>query len=116
MVPGAKWRSHNNALAGCNKLSLVMAGFLTDDENGSSVLVKPDTAKSVPLRLRKKGDGGGGAAATKPVAAAVATINGVGFVDYGDDFSEDEEMIDEDTLVDEDLQAPVQQRLFPSPR
>lgn len=116
MVPGAKWRSRDNLLGGCEKLVLLMAGFLVEQENGSTVLVKPDIAKSVPLRPRKKGDGSGVAALPKVVdapapAPVVASINGVGYVDYGDAADEDEELIDEDDLGD-DLAMPMQ-RMHP---
>lgn len=117
MVPGAKWRSRDNLLGGCEKLVLLMAGFLVEQENGSTVLVKPDIAKSVPLRPRKKGDWSGVTAPPKvvdvpaPVVAVVASISGVGYVDYGD-VADDEELIDEDDLGD-DLAMPMQQRMHP---
>lgn len=102
---------------------LVMAGFLVEQEDGSSVLVKPNAAKSVSLRPRKKVDDNGGAAPQKaesvfaalmmsaPILTApvfTTPLNGVGFVDYegnkfedyGDDASSDEEFVDPDTLVD----------------
>lgn len=115
MVPGGKWRSRDNLLGGCEKLMLVMAGFLVEEEDGSSVLVKPDVTNSVSLRPRKKGDSSGVAVPRKAesvfaaliMAAPVLTapvlktqINGVGFVDYGDDASSDEEFVDPDSLVD----------------
>lgn len=117
MVPGAKWRSRDNLLGGCEKFVLLMAGFLVEQEDGSTVLVKPDIAKSVPLRPRKKGDGSGVTAPPKVVDApapvvAVASINGVGYVDYGDVADEYEEFINEDDLGD-DLAMPMQQRMHP---
>ncbi|KAL0631106.1 electron carrier [Maublancomyces gigas] len=120
MVPGAKWRSRDNLLGGCEKLVLLMAGFLVEQENGSTVLVKPDIAKSVPLRPRKRGDRNGVTAPPKvvdvpaPVVAVVASINGVGYVDYGD-VADDEELIDEDDLGD-DLAMPMQQPLECRPK
>lgn len=118
MVPGAKWRSWDDALGGCDKLALLLAGFLVElDDSGSSILVKPDILKSVPLRPRKKADGTSAVVpkAVVPAPAPVpALINGVGFVDYGDDLDEDEDLIDEDTLLDDaDLATPIQQRMNP---
>lgn len=113
---------------------LVMAGFLVEQEDDSSILVKPDVAKSVSLRPRKKADDNGGAAPRKdsvfaalmlsaPILTApilTAPINGVGFVDYngnqfedyGDDASSDEEFVDQDTLVD---LPPLQRMCYCSP-
>lgn len=114
MAPGAKWRSQNNAPVSADKLALLMAGFLVADDGS---LVKPDT-RSVPLKLRRKADGP--AAVPKPVAAAPVVVavppapSGVGFIDFGDDLDDDDELIDEATLLDgDDLAAPIQQRKLP---
>lgn len=115
MVPGAKWRGKDNVLGDIDKLAVVMAGFLIEEEDGKSVLVRPDLAKTVPLRLRRK-ENGGGAVLPKVVAAPTPApvVNGVGFVDFGDDLDDDEELIDEDTLMDgDDLATPIQQRTTP---
>lgn len=117
MLPGAKWTSENNTLARADKLVLVLAGFLVEETHGATVLVKPGAGavKSVPLKLRRKGDGGGGAVVPKPVEAP-AKANGVGYIDFGDDLDDDEELIDEDTLLDgDDLAKPIQQRNSPPP-
>lgn len=112
MVPGAKWRSRDNLLGGCERFVLLMAGFLVEQEDGSTVLVKPDIAKSVPLRPRKKGDGSGVVALPKVMAApapvVVAQISGVGYVDYGDVPDEDEDFVDEDDLLGDGLVMPMQ--------
>ncbi|KAH0610602.1 uncharacterized protein H6S33_012129 [Morchella sextelata] len=106
MAPGAKWRSQNNTPVSADKLALLMAGFLVADDGS---LVKPDT-KSVPLKLRRKADSP--AAVPKPAAPVVvaAAPSGVGFIDFGDDLDDDDELIDESTLLDgDDLSAPIQQ-------
>ncbi|KAH8152585.1 uncharacterized protein LAJ45_03426 [Morchella importuna] len=102
MAPGAKWRSQNNTPVSADKLALLMAGFIVADDGS---LVKPDT-RSVPLKLRRKADGPA-TVVPKPVAAAPS---GVGFIDFGDDLDDDDELIDEATLLDgDDLAAPIQQ-------
>lgn len=117
MAPGAKWRGKDNVLGKIDKLAVVMAGFLLEEEDGKSVLVRPDLAKTVPLRLRRK-ENGGGAVLPKVVVAPTPApvVNGVGFVDFGDDLDDDEELIDEDTLMDgDDLTTPIQQRTTTPP-
>lgn len=106
MAPGAKWRAQDNAPVSADKLAVLMAGFLVADDGS---LVKPDT-KSVPLKLRRKTDGP--VVVPKPVApvAAAAAPSGVGFIDFSDDLDDDDELIDESTLLDgDDLAAPIQQ-------
>jgi hypothetical protein len=111
----------------------ILAGLITEGD----AMVKPDySAESVPLRLRRKDKG----AAVSNAGPAVATVtvpvkgkrksidmtgnkpNGVGFVDFSDDFGEpmitgedddEDELIDEDTLLtEEDLRRPVAVRKF----
>ncbi|KAI9701551.1 MAG: electron carrier [Candelina mexicana] len=108
----------------------ILAGLLLQGEDG---MVKPDSSatQSVPLRVRRKNQ-----PALEPASAPVvngspaihvpssskrkcenmvgAQIEGVGLVDFGDDFStptiggDDDELIDEDTLLDEeDLARPI---------
>ena len=100
-------------------------------------LVKPhqEATQSVPLRFGKKKNEGGAAAVTSAAGTGAVSLNlngkrkngppdstqpaGVGFVDFSDDFGapevddDDDELIDEDTLLDEeDLKRPVVQREF----
>jgi hypothetical protein len=108
----------------------ILAGLIVDG-NG---MTKPDygASESVPLRLRRKEKNGPVSNAGPPVATAAVPLNGkrksvdmtqsrpagVGFVDFSDDFGEamitgeddddDNELIDEDTLLtEEDLKRPV---------
>ncbi|KAL2129813.1 hypothetical protein VTI74DRAFT_7283 [Chaetomium olivicolor] len=92
----------------------VLAG-LVPAENGGDGFVKPAYAEEevVPLRLGglKKKESNGVAVPAKEAAAAPA---GVGFVDFSDDLDldaeDDEDVIDEDTLLTEDdLRRPIQQ-------
>jgi hypothetical protein len=114
----------------------ILAGLVAEG-NG---MAKPDySAESVPLKLRRKDK----TAAVSNAGPAVSTVtvpvngkrksvdmtgnkpNGVGFVDFSDDFGEpmitgedddDDELIDEDTLLtEEDLRRPVVVRKYLSP-
>lgn len=112
----------------------ILAGLLVSDKGAT----KPafSDIQSVPLRFGKKKAEGGPTSST-PIGTGVASLNingkrasipspqpaGVGFVDFSDDFdtpveeeNSDDELIDEDTLLDEsDLTRPVVQRTFPTP-
>jgi len=108
----------------------ILAGLVAEGVK----MVKPDysTSEAVPLRLlRRKDKGQAVSNVGPPVATAVIPLNGkrksvdmiqskpagVGFVDFSDDFGDpiitgedddDEELIDEDTLLtEEDMKRPV---------
>ena len=98
----------------------ILAGLVAEG-NGMS---KPEyNAESVPLRLRRKDKSAAVSNAGPPVIPINGkrksvemtgnTPNGVGFVDFSDDFGDsmnddDDELIDEDTLLTEDdLRRPV---------
>ena len=106
----------------------------------SGAMVKPDNSASdaVPLRLRRKPKVEAVSSAGPAVVPAALPVNGkrksvdissnkpagVGFVDFSDDFgepvitgedSDDDELIDEDTLLtEEDLKRPVNIRKLSS--
>jgi hypothetical protein len=134
LKPGGSIQSQDGMFAVENvdeRRDAILAGLIVE---GKDVL-KPDheATQSVPLRLGKKKSEGGAAAVTSAVGTGAISLNlngkrkngppdsiqpkGVGFVDFGDDFDEpamddeDDELIDEDTLLDEeDLKRPVIQR------
>ncbi|KAI5778255.1 cytokine-induced anti-apoptosis inhibitor 1, Fe-S biogenesis-domain-containing protein [Geopyxis carbonaria] len=121
MVPGGRWRSHGHKEWAKDQLDFLMAGFMVEKGGEGLVVVKPDfgAQTSVPLKLRKKPESTGVkvvVAKPAPVVAPpkvamskAAAGNGVGFVDFSDDFGDDDELIDEDELMaDEDLATPVQ--------
>jgi hypothetical protein len=127
MVPGGRWRSPGKEKWVSDRLAFLTAGFLVEESPSEGlVAVKPDFGgqKSVALKLRKKPTTN--ASVVKPVVAAptpapapppapVTNGNGVGFVDFTDDFGDDDELIDEDELMaDEDLATPVQMRMSAS--
>ena len=111
----------------------IFAGLIIEGND----LVKPyqEATQSVPLRFGKKKNEGGAAAVNSAAGTGAVSLNlngkrkngppestkpaGVGFVDFSDDFGapdvedDDDELIDEDTLLDEeDLKRPVVQRKF----
>ena len=111
----------------------IFAGLII--EGGDLVKPHQEATQSVPLRFGKKKNEGGAAAVTSAAGTGAVSLNlngkrkngppestqpvGVGFVDFSDDFDapdvddDDDELIDEDTLLDEeDLKRPVVQRKF----
>lgn len=105
----------------------ILAGLVAEGHG----MTKPDysAGEAVPLRLRRKEKNAAVSNTGPPVATAEVQLNGkrksinmtsrkpagVGFVDFGDDFDDtvitgedDDELIDEDTLLTEaDLRRPV---------
>lgn len=139
LKPGGKLQSQNGAFATEDeqeRREAIFAGLIVEGPD----LVKPDyePTQSVPLLFGKSQ--GGAAAVTSAAGTGAVSLNlngkrkngpsestapnGVGYVDFGDDFGtpevdgSDDDLIDEDTLLDEeDLKRPVFQRmyiLFPS--
>ena len=129
---GGHLASQDNAFAATEdspeRREAIFAGLIVQDGK----LVKPDYASTaaVPLRLGKKNT----TAMTSPAGTGAVSLNltgkrkngppdatqpaGVGFVDFSDDFNapveeeyDDDDLIDEDTLLsDEDLARPIVQR------
>ncbi len=133
LKPGGKLRSQDGNFAiedGEERREAIFAGLVVEGTD----MVKPkyEATQSVPLRFGKKKDEGGAAAVTSPAGTGAVSLNlngkrkngppdntqpaGVGFVDFSDDFGDpeeedDDDLIDEDTLLDEeDLARPVIQR------
>ena len=136
LKPGGKINSQDGKYASDNadeRREAVLAGLISEGND----MIKPDygATESVPLRFGKKKNEGGAAAVTNAVGTGAVTHNingkrkngpadatqpaGVGFVDFSDDFGtpevdeddDDDELIDEDTLLDEeDMKRPVIQR------
>jgi len=106
----------------------ILAGLVIE----GNAMIKPDynTSAAVPLKLRRKDKGAAVSSAGPAVSTVAIPLNGkrksvdmsqdkpagVGFVDFSDDFDDpfitgedDDELIDEDTLLtEEDLNRPVQ--------
>lgn len=141
LKPGGKIGSQDGTFATGDveeRREAIFAGLMIE---GCDV-TKPNhgATQSVPLRLGKKKSEGGAAAVTSATGTGAVSLNlngkrtngpldatqpaGVGFVDFGDDFDrpevdddDDDELIDEDTLLDEeDLKRPVVQRTSPFPK
>ena len=128
---GGSLQSQDNSFASIEdsteRREAIFAGLIVQDGK----MTKPDYAStaSVPLRLGKKNT----TATTSSAGTGAVTLNlagkrkngppdatqpaGVGFVDFSDDFGEpveeddDDELIDEDTLLsEEDMARPIVQR------
>ena len=134
LKPGGKLRSQDGKYAiedADERRNAIFAGLMLEGDD----VVKPDHegTQSVPLRFGKKKSEGGAAAVTSAVGTGAVSLNlngkrkngppdptqpaGVGFIDFSDGFGEsevdddDDELIDEDTLLDEeDLKRTVVQR------
>ena len=137
LKPGGRLRSQDGAFArteGVERTEAILAGLMVEGGDG---MVKPnyEATQSVPLRFSKKKSEGPASALTSAAGTGAVTLNlngkrkngppvntqpnGVGFVDFSDDFDapieeDDDELIDEDTLLDEDdLSRPIIQRKSP---
>ncbi|MCJ1255602.1 electron carrier [Lignoscripta atroalba] len=135
LKPGGRLRSQDGAFASTEseeRREAILAGLVVATDNKDGV-TKPnyDATQSVPLRFGKKKSEGSAAASTIPAGTGVVSLNlngkrkngppgptqpsGVGFVDFSDDFdapieeeNSDDELIDEDTLLDDsDLARPI---------
>ncbi len=130
LQPGGKLRSESDGLGRSEavKTEAVLAGLLYAEPGE---FIKPDHGESepVPLSLKKRSgkttltdappDDINSNGKRKAVSTEPAKPNGVGFVDFSDDLEaqlvtgEDDELIDEDTLLtEEDLTRPVVQREY----
>jgi len=134
LKPGGKIRSQDGAFATFDvdeRREAIFAGLIMEGDE----VVKPDhnATQSVSLRFGKSKSEGGAAATTSAVGTGVVSLNlngkrkngpsessqpvGVGFVDFSGDLDtpevedDDDELIDEDTLLDEeDMKRPAVQR------
>ncbi|KAA6410330.1 MAG: Fe-S cluster assembly dre2 [Lasallia pustulata] len=133
LKPGGRLRSQDRAFArteGVERTESILAGLMV---HGSDGMVKPnyEATQTVPLKFGRKKSEGAAAAVTSAVGTGAVTLNlngkrengppadtqpnGVGFVDFSDDFDapmeeDDDELIDENTLLDEDdLSRPIMQ-------
>lgn len=114
----------------------IFAGLVVEGKE----MIRPNhtASESIPLRFGKKKSDGGGVATTTAAGTGAVSLNlngkrkngpteatkpaGVGFIDFSDDLDapleedSDDELIDENTLLDEeDLNRPVVQRKNPPP-
>lgn len=116
--PGGRLRSQDGSYPSGNpeKTEAILAGLISQDNDG---MVKPEStsAASVPLRFGRKADAGPKTLDTTPpfttngkrksTDAGPTVPLGVGFSDDLDDL-DDDELIDEDTLLtEEDMARPV---------
>lgn len=137
LKPGGKIRSQDGKFGAEDadeRRDAIFAGLVLEGDD----LVRPnhEATQLVPLWFGKKKSEGGSAAVTTAAGTGAVSLNlngkrtngpsevsqpvGVGFADFGDDFGEPEvdddddgELIDEDTLLNEDdLRRPVVQRMF----
>ena len=141
LKPGGRLRSQDGTFASTEspeRREVILAGLMVADKDG---VTKPnyDTTQSVPLRFgKKKSEDSATASSATPAGTGIVSLNlsgkrkngphdtsqpaGVGFVDFSDDFGapvdtedSDDDLIDEDTLLDEsDLARPIIQRTSPS--
>lgn len=127
LVPGGKLKSQDKTfgtISGADKTEAILAGLILNDA-GDGMMKQADAggAKVVMLNIGKKKKTNGTDSETsvslgdKPKAEASTSLNGVGFVDFGDDLDipiitgEDDELIDEDDLLtEEDMLHGVVQR------
>lgn len=118
LAPGAILRHTNGGFEKSERTEGILEGLA---EGSDGVLMKPEDTEvvSVPLRLGKRKTAAGvtkGAVPTTNGNGNVQAINtapsGVAFINPEDDFDDDDdELIDEDTLLDEsDLARPIVQR------
>ena len=134
LKPGGRLKSQDGKFATDDaeeRREAIFAGLLVEGDD----MVKPDhtATQSVPLRFGKN-KSNGGTATTSALGTGAVSLNlngkrtngppastqpaGVGYVDFSDDFGtpevdydDDDDLIDEDTLLDdEDLKRPVVQR------
>ena len=135
MKPGGRLRSQDGTYAIVDaeeRREAIFAGLIVEGDD----MVKPlqEATQSVPLRFGKNKLQGGAAAVTSAAGTGAVSLNlngkrkkgpadatqqaGVGYVDFSDDLGtpedeDDDDLIDEDTLLDEeDLKRPVIQRML----
>ena len=121
MLPKATLRIQGEGFAGGDTIQFLVAGFMVDkDVDESIILTKPEFTgnASVPLKLRRKqrvdsAEINSGKTESIPTATSAPAIEGVGFVLSDADLEDDDDLIDEDTLLETgDLGALIQRMFF----
>lgn len=122
MLPKATLRIQGEGFAGGDTIQFLVAGFMVDkDVDESIILTKPEFTgnASVPLKLRRKqrvddsAEINSGKTESISTATSAPAIEGVGFVLSDADLEDDDDLIDEDTLLETgDLGALIQRMFF----
>jgi len=121
MLPKATLRIQEEAFSGGDTIQFLVVGFMVDKGvDGSIILTKPEFSgnASVPLKLRRKqrvedsAELNSAKTESAPGSTRAPVIKGVGFVLSDDDLEDDNDLIDEDTLLEIGDLGTLIQRMF----